>query len=194
MASSRMIALLGLLAVAGYQNRDKLGDFFGRLGNGNQGDPGTNPPGMRPANDEQQGGLGGLLGGLGSMFGGDKDAAPGQSTGGIGGFLGNLFGSSPGQGLRGGLNDLIDRFNGTDGGDVARSWVESGPNRQIADVTLEQALGEDTIETLTRQTGLSRQELLARLSATLPDAIDKLTPEGRLPTEAEVERLAGARA
>jgi len=43
----------------------------------------------------------------------------------------------------------------------------------------------DTIEQLTSQTGLSRDELLSRFKSVLPMAVDKLTPQGRLPTEAE---------
>jgi uncharacterized protein YidB (DUF937 family) len=44
------------------------------------------------------------------------------------------------------------------------------------------------LATLSQQTGLSREELLARLSKNLPDAVDKYTPEGRLPTEADYSR------
>jgi uncharacterized protein YidB (DUF937 family) len=36
------------------------------------------------------------------------------------------------------------------------------------------------------QTGLSREELLSGLSHQLPEAVNHLTPEGRLPTENEV--------
>jgi uncharacterized protein YidB (DUF937 family) len=53
---------------------------------------------------------------------------------------------------------------------------------------LEQAFGSDVLETLSRQTGLSREELLARLSRELPDAVDKYTPQGRIPAEAEFSR------
>ena len=47
---------------------------------------------------------------------------------------------------------------------------------------LEEAIGPDVLDTLSKQTGLSREELLARLSRELPDAVDKYTPQGRLPT------------
>ena len=42
---------------------------------------------------------------------------------------------------------------------------------------------------LTQHTGLSREELLSRLTRELPQAVDKMTPEGRLPTEQEASRL-----
>ena len=154
MASSRMLALLGLLAVAGYQNRDRLGEMLGNV---------TGKGGGRPGNlnrDSNQGGLGGLLGGL-------------------------LGGNAGGQGLSGGLGDLIQTISGRGHADAAKSWVQTGPNRQLDSSQLEEALGADTMETLAQQTGLSREELLSRLKAVLPTAVDKMTPEGRLPTEAE---------
>ncbi len=178
MASGRMIALLGLLAVAGYQNRDKIGEFLGRL-------RGDQPTGTDPAipGAERRGGI---LDGLGDLFRGGNANASGagaRSEGGIGGFLGNLFGgdNTGRDGIGGGLRDLFDRFKGSGHEDEARSWIETGPNRQISREALEEALGEDTISELTERTGLSRADLVARLRDVLPMAVDQLTPEGRLP-------------
>jgi uncharacterized protein YidB (DUF937 family) len=89
------------------------------------------------------------------------------------------------------LGDLLDQFNGRGQGEVTKSWVEKGPNRDVGSNELENALGEDTIDALTRQTGLSREDLLARLRTVLPAAVDGLTPEGRLPTQTEISRWAG---
>jgi uncharacterized protein YidB (DUF937 family) len=88
-------------------------------------------------------------------------------------------------GLLGGeLSELVDRFKKTGQADTVDSWVSTGPNKQIAPSQLEQAIGPDVLETLSKQTGLSKQELLARLSRELPDAVDKYTPDGRLPAPA----------
>jgi len=169
-SSNQMIALLGLLAVAGYQNRDKLGELFGKVAGGGAGvappPPQGTPPQTAPNTTAADAGLGGLLGGLGGLLGGGGQAASG---GGIGGALG----------------ELMDSFSGSGHGDTVKSWVETGPNRGVTGSQLESALGADTIDTLTKQTGLSRDELLARLQAVLPDAVDKMTPDGRLPTQAE---------
>jgi uncharacterized protein YidB (DUF937 family) len=73
-------------------------------------------------------------------------------------------------------------------GEVADSWVSRGPNKQIAPHQLEQAIGPDVLETLSRHTGLSREELLSRLSENLPEAVDKYTPEGRIPTATELAK------
>jgi uncharacterized protein YidB (DUF937 family) len=87
-----------------------------------------------------------------------------------------------------GLRDLVDAFKQKGQGEVADSWVSRGPNKQIAPHQLEQTIGPDVLETLSQQTGLSREELLSRLSKNLPDAVDKYTPEGRIPTAAEFSR------
>ena len=64
---------------------------------------------------------------------------------------------------------------------VTQSWINSGPNKEISPQQLKQAIGSDVLEKLEQQTGLSQEELLARLSRELPTAVDKYTPDGRLP-------------
>ena len=61
-------------------------------------------------------------------------------------------------------------------------------NQQIEPPKLGEAIGPDVLNALSTQTGLSREELLARLARELPNAVDKYTPHGRLPTEADVSR------
>jgi hypothetical protein len=64
-----------------------------------------------------------------------------------------------------------------------RFYQTTGPPSQ-----LEQAIGSDVLGTLSQQTGLSREEILSRLSKNLPDAVDKYTPDGRVPTVADFSR------
>jgi uncharacterized protein YidB (DUF937 family) len=130
-----------------------------------------------PAPSPAPGGLGGTLGGMGG--------------GGLGGSLGGLLsgvlaGGAAGSVLSGGLGDLLKQFQQSGHGDAANSWVSPGANKQISPGDLANALGSDRIDHLTSQTGLSRQELLDGLSQQLPEVIDHLTPDGRLPTENEV--------
>jgi uncharacterized protein YidB (DUF937 family) len=54
---------------------------------------------------------------------------------------------------------------------------------------MEQVLGADTLDALAQQTGMSRQQVLAELAKQLPQAVDQLTPQGRIPTEHEASRL-----
>ena len=51
------------------------------------------------------------------------------------------------------------------------------------------ALGDDTVSSLAEQAGINDVDLLNGLSQDLPEAVDQLTPDGRLPSEEE----AGAR-
>ena len=147
-----MTALLGLLAVVGYQNREKIAEMLKGIG--------QSAPGAAAG----QGGLGGLLEQLG------------------------LGGASAGGMLSGGLGELIDRFKQSGFGETVDSWVRPGPNKQIAPTELEQAIGPDALSSLSKRTGLSQEELLARLSRVLPDAVDKYTPDGHVPNEGEPSR------
>ena len=142
-----MTALLGLLAIAGYQNRDKLAEMLNRA---------TNP---KLGSGEEQPALGGLLGSLSGMMGGA----------GVGGLL------------NGGLGELLERFKQNGQGETAESWISAGPNKEVSPPQLKQAIGHDVLAALEQQTGLSQDEILARLSRELPTAVDKYTPDGRLP-------------
>ncbi len=116
-------------------------------------------------------------GGLGGSLGG----------GGLGGLLGGvLAGGAAGSVLSGGLGDLLKQFQQNGHGDTANSWVSPGPNKQIAPGDLANALGADQINGLMSQSGLSREDLLNGLSQHLPDVVNHLTPDGRLPTEDEL--------
>jgi uncharacterized protein YidB (DUF937 family) len=110
--------------------------------------------------------------------------------GGLGGLLGGLLGGGAAGGiLSGGLGDLLKQFQQGGQGDRAESWVAKGPNKPLSPSELEQALGPEKIAWLMEETGLSRDELLAGLSRELPEVVDKLTPDGRLPTEQEAARM-----
>ena len=107
---------------------------------------------------------------------------------------GARVGNSPAAGLSGptllgGLTDFLDRFRQNNRSPAADSWVSSGPNHPVSPDQLERALGTERLQWLTEQTGMQKDQLLAGLAASLPDAIDKLTPEGHIPTEEEFERL-----
>jgi uncharacterized protein YidB (DUF937 family) len=143
------------------------------------------------------GGLGDVLGGLlggGRPIGMPGGAAVGGRPGGsladtIRSGLGGLFGgAAAGSVLSSGLDTLIKEFQQSGYGRAAQSWVGTGPNQQIAPNDLANALGNDTIDALSQQTGMRREELLAALSQHLPDLIDQLTPKGRLPTNEESSR------
>jgi uncharacterized protein YidB (DUF937 family) len=87
------------------------------------------------------------------------------------------------------LNDLLKQLQQNGQGDVANSWVGTGQNKAIAPKDLASALGADRINALMAYSGMSREDMLNGLSQHLPNVVDKLTPDGRLPTEEEAARL-----
>lgn len=137
------------------------------------------------------GGLGGALGGL--LGGGQSGGQAGM--GGLGGLLSGLTGAAGGAGLGGllggGLNEMSTRFRQNGHGDAVDSWVGTGPNREMAPRDVEQAIGPDVLDDLVEQTGLPRDELLARLSRELPNAVDQYTPHGRVPNDDELRSWQG---
>ena len=159
------MALMGLLA---YKAIKQLSP--------GQSNTGTNSPNVTTPAGTAGGGLGGLLsGGLGGLLQGP-----------LGGLL---AGGAAGGVLSGGLSDLLKQFQQSGQGDVAQSWVGTGPNKEISPNDLSKALGEDQIKTLMAHSGMPRDELIAGLSQQLPELINQLTPNGRLPTEQEASRL-----
>ena len=86
----------------------------------------------------------------------------------------------------GGLYSLIDRLTNAGQKETVNSWLGSGPNAPIQPQALGSALGQTTVSDLARQAGMSEQELLAQLSRVLPGVVDKLTPGGRIPSQAEI--------
>ena len=143
--------------------------------------PGATPAPAPSSGNTVNAGLpgGGMGGGIGGGGGGLGDLL----KGGLGGLL---AGGAAGSVISGGLGDLLRQFQQNGQGEAANSWVSNGPNKQIAPGDLASALGVDQINSLMSQSGLSRDELLAGLSQHLPDVINHLTPDGRLPSESEL--------
>ena len=197
-----MMALLGLLAYKALKSRGGQAAPSGGVGQ-----TGRLPRGGTMSAGSSGGGLDDILGGL---FGGKPASIPGATTtsgkpssapgagaqpggslsdlfpGGLGGLLG---GAAAGSVLSGGLANIIKELEESGHGHVAQSWVGDGPNHEIAPKDLANALGSDTLNTLSKHTGLNIDDLLAGLSQHLPDLVDELTPKGRLPSEDEASRM-----
>lgn len=155
-----MLALLGLLAVAGYQNRDKISEAM---------------KGLQSSGTGRNDGLGGMLGGLGDLL------------------SGNNTGGSSGGGLAGGLGELMKSFKTAGQSDTADSWITPGvPTKGLTPRQVEQAIGSENLDELSARTGLSREELLERLATAIPETVDRLTPEGRMPTDDQARQFFGA--
>jgi uncharacterized protein YidB (DUF937 family) len=130
--------------------------------------PAPSPAGGTTTANAQDGGLGSLL------------------PGGLGGLL---AGGAAGSVLSGGLGDLLKQFQQNGQGNIAKSWVGSGPNQQISPSALSQVLSEDQIKMISQMTGMSPDDLMKTISQQLPDVINHMTPDGRLPTEHETSKM-----
>ena len=71
---------------------------------------------------------------------------------------------------------------------MSKSWISTGENKPLTANDLSTVLSEEQIAFLTERTGLTKEELLAGLSKKLPETINELTPEGRIPTREEISR------
>ncbi|HEY4444577.1 MAG TPA: YidB family protein [Steroidobacteraceae bacterium] len=104
------------------------------------------------------------------------------------GMLDGLLGGVVGAEMVTVVNGLIEKHGGVQGivaqleqqglGGTVRSWVGSGANQPITADQIHQAFGSDTVKQLAARVGMSPEDLAAKLSQILPQAIDKLTPGG----------------
>ena len=107
------------------------------------------------------------------------------------GLLDGLLGGIVGAGMVAVVNNLLDQHGGLQGvvsqfeknglGATVKSWVGTGPNQPISADEVQRALGPDLLQQLSAKSGLSTQELTQRLSQVLPQAVDKMTPDGVIP-------------
>ncbi len=95
--------------------------------------------------------------------------------------------SPQGGDLFGGLSALVQKFQNGGLAETVNSWIGQGQNAPIQPGQLGSVLGQQTISDLARQSGVSEQELLEQLAKVLPNVVNHLTPNGRLPTLAELQ-------
>jgi uncharacterized protein YidB (DUF937 family) len=79
------------------------------------------------------------------------------------------------------LGDILDRFRSSGSGEKVDTWVRSGPNAPISRDDVTSAIDEETLEALAQQTGLSKETLIERITRDLPSAVDRVTPDGKIP-------------
>ncbi len=112
-----------------------------------------------------------ILNTIQSALGGGKDKKQDVLLAGVVGLLGG----------QGGLDKLIGQFASKGLGDVIDSWVGTGKNLPVSGNQLQNVLGKDTISSLASKLGMDSGALTSQLSNLLPQVVDKLTPEGKVP-------------
>ena len=123
---------------------------------------------------------------LGSLLGGSAGA-----TSPMGGILASILGGQGGvggstmnnAGMPGGLGNILSQFQQAGLGHVAQSWVGNGPNQPVSPQQLQNVFGEDRVQDMAGQAGMEPGDFLSQLSQHLPNAVNGMTPDGRLPDE-----------
>jgi uncharacterized protein YidB (DUF937 family) len=117
--------------------------------------------------------LGGLMSGTGS------GSSPLQRV------LMNMLGQSQqgGMGMGGGLGGLLAILQQGGLGDVAQSWVGHGANQPVSPQQLHSAFGDEQVQSMAAQSGMAPHDFLSQLSQHLPNVVNSLTPNGRLPDQ-----------
>ena len=110
------------------------------------------------------------------------------------GLFDGLLGGIVGAGMVSVVNSVLEKHGGVQGvvnefeknglGPTVKSWVGTGPNQPISPDDVHKVLGPDLLQQLAQKSGLSVQELTQKLSQVLPQAVDKLTPNGTIPAKA----------
>jgi uncharacterized protein YidB (DUF937 family) len=92
---------------------------------------------------------------------------------------------------KGGMKALVDKMSASGLGEQVKSWVGTGPNLAVTQDQIKKALGSDEIERLALKTKLSVEEVTSHLTAALPQIVDKLTPDGKIPAGGLMQQAQG---
>jgi uncharacterized protein YidB (DUF937 family) len=82
----------------------------------------------------------------------------------------------------GGIEGIVEKFRHAGYGAQADSWVSTDQNQPVAPDAVQQALGPGTLGDLASRLGMSNGAIAGGLAAMLPQIIDRMTPQGQVPT------------
>ncbi|WP_405786742.1 YidB family protein [Streptomyces sp. NBC_01367] len=145
--------------------------------------PGPSAKGTTMAGNDLGSLLGGLLGGSGGQ-GGSAGGGAGAAGNVLGALLGALMGGVGGSQAGGSnpLGGLMDMLTKSGLADQAQSWIGTGDNQAVSGAQIAGALPDEALQKAAAQAGVSPQEAADQIAQALPTAVDKLSPEGQLPT------------
>ena len=81
----------------------------------------------------------------------------------------------------GGLSGLIEKFKTNGLGEIVSSWVSTGSNLPVSAEQISSTLGADSIQDIAGKIGVSGDQVSSSLAGLLPQLIDQLTPDGKVP-------------
>lgn len=100
----------------------------------------------------------------------------GEDSGLIKGIM-DMLSSREGDGLGG----IIQSFQQKGLGDIISSWIGKGPNAPISANQVKEGLGNERMQKLSTEAGMSTDQTANKLTQYLPDIVDKATPDGVAP-------------
>lgn len=80
-----------------------------------------------------------------------------------------------------GMHDVLDKLHLGGLGDKVQSWVGMGKNLPISGEQISSVLGNDTVKSIAAKVGIPTDKVASALAHLLPQAVDKATPDGKLP-------------
>jgi uncharacterized protein YidB (DUF937 family) len=161
------------------------------------------------------GGLDDLLGGLlGGGSGGSAGAAKGGGLGGLGDILGGMLGGGSGGGMStsaggmnmgavvaalapliaklvkgGGLSKMVQNAQASGLSAQTDTWVGTGENAQVGAHEVRNVVGDDTVQELAQNAGISEEQAAQVLARVVPQVVNGLTPDGQLPADDDLDQL-----
>jgi len=84
----------------------------------------------------------------------------------------------------GGLQGLVQTFREKGLGDVVSSWISRERNQPVTAAQIETVLGDARIQALANKVGVPTSTIASGLATILPQVVDKLTPQGTVPSAA----------
>jgi uncharacterized protein YidB (DUF937 family) len=113
--------------------------------------------------------------------GGQQGAAPaaGQASQSGGLNMANLAAGAAG------AMALVNMFKSSGLGDQVQSWLSTGSNQAIQGADIAKVFGQERIAQIAQTLGVDHHQASAQLAETLPNFIDKLSPNGELPQSAD---------
>lgn len=119
---------------------------------------------------------------LGSLLGGLLDGGGRQGSSADGGILASLISAFMSKGGSNPLSELLDGLTKAGLTEQSQSWVGTGENKAVTGQQMRQAIPDKVLQHAAQQAGLSPEQAADRIAQELPGAVDKLSPNGQLPT------------
>lgn len=126
-----------------------------------------------------------LKAGAGMLGGGQGGGMPA----GLDQILGQVLSGNGGAGS--GLGGLVSKFEQAGMGDMIKGWISTGPNPAITGDQLSRVLGNEQVAAIAKQLGVDPTQAMGQLSAILPGLVDKMTPDGNVPQNLDIQGQLG---